>query len=87
MAKTTNTQMLGLESSTRDQTLRFAINWARNQYGNATARAVAGLAIAGRQVAVGQFGNGFIVDGLHMDAACLRLEAGEKRRDGAIGGE
>ena len=83
--RVTNAEMLRLEAA--DRSLSFTLNYARHQYGNATARAIATLALAGHEVTTGSFGNGFILDGRHVVASELRELAGEKRRDGAIGGE
>lgn len=55
----TNEIMLSMEHGEH----AFTINWARNQYGNATARAIATLIRDGHDVSI-SFG-GFFVDGTH----------------------
>jgi hypothetical protein len=85
--RVTNAEMMRLEAQTPDTTLRFTLNYERHQYGNATARAIAALALAGHTVTTMSFGNGFCIDGRHAEASDLRLLAGEKRGDAAIGGE
>ena len=62
---TTNFKMMQLEATSADRAVRFAINYARNQYGNRVGRQIAGLVLAGHSVAVAQ-GDGFFVNGHYV---------------------
>jgi len=61
----TNAQMIQMEARHEDSSVRFTINYARNQYGNRIGRKVAEMIASGRSVQVAQ-GEGFFVDGRHV---------------------
>lgn len=59
-------KMLALECATGDRGVRFALNFARSQYGNRVGKAVAELVVGGHEVAVAQGSDGFFVDGAYV---------------------
>jgi hypothetical protein len=62
----TNVEAIRMECETTDPSVRFTLNWARCQYGNATARLVATLIKAGHEVSPAPHGaSGWIVNGTH----------------------
>ena len=72
----TNAEMLKLESTSTDRSIRFTINYARCQYGARIGRQIAGLILAGYSVTTTR-GDGFFVDGRYAKVLCSGQRAHE----------